>query len=146
MYNNVSSPPSSSSLAAPRSYDSYDRLRLATSPSLPNLRRDTHNTPDARSMLSSPSSLTLANGHSPAALQNHIYTAFLERKTADVALHVHGTWNAIYRLHRVVLIQAVSRSSSRIPHTFLSRWPLSLSVLRFEWQLQPSIDRRDGSQ
>ncbi|KAF8887738.1 hypothetical protein BD779DRAFT_1719529 [Infundibulicybe gibba] len=45
---------------------------------------------------------------SPSAvdIQNHLYTSFLEAKTADVALHVRGSWNAIYRLHRVVLIQS----------------------------------------
>lgn len=106
MYNS-SSPPSSSYLDVPRPDNSYDRLRLASSPSLPNLRRDDKKS-DANSMVNSPNSLTIANGHSPAALQSHIYTAFLERKTADVALHVRGTWRAIYRLHRVVLIQAVS--------------------------------------
>lgn len=62
-------------------------------------------------MLSPPGSPALSNTHSPAALQNHIYSAFLERRTADVALHVRGSWHAIYKLHRVVLIQAVSRLS-----------------------------------
>ncbi|THG99420.1 hypothetical protein EW026_g2927 [Hermanssonia centrifuga] len=57
-------------------------------------------------MQSTPASPLVQNGNSPAALQSHIYTSFLERKTADVALYVHGTWRAIYRLHRVVLIQA----------------------------------------
>jgi hypothetical protein len=46
-------------------------------------------------------------GPSPAAIQTHLYSSFLEAKTADVTLHVRGTWEAIYRLHRVVLIQAV---------------------------------------
>ncbi|KIP01237.1 hypothetical protein PHLGIDRAFT_113180 [Phlebiopsis gigantea 11061_1 CR5-6] len=57
-------------------------------------------------MVSQPSSPSLVNASSPAALQNHIYAAFLDRRTADVALHVHGSWHAIYKLHRVVLIQA----------------------------------------
>ncbi|KAK2461731.1 hypothetical protein APHAL10511_006194 [Amanita phalloides] len=39
-------------------------------------------------------------------LQNHLYQAFLQGRTADVALHIRGSWEALYRLHRVVLIQA----------------------------------------
>jgi hypothetical protein len=45
-------------------------------------------------------------------LQTHLYMSFLEAKTADVALRVRGSWAAIYRLHRVVLIQAVSPASA----------------------------------
>ncbi|KAI0063113.1 hypothetical protein BV25DRAFT_1907234 [Artomyces pyxidatus] len=43
---------------------------------------------------------------SPADFQAHIYNSFLQGKTADVALRVRGTWEAVYNLHRVVLIQA----------------------------------------
>ncbi|KAL0950479.1 hypothetical protein HGRIS_007291 [Hohenbuehelia grisea] len=43
---------------------------------------------------------------SPAAIQHHLYLSFLDGSTADVALHVRGSWNAVYRLHRVVLIQS----------------------------------------
>ncbi|KAI0638951.1 hypothetical protein C8Q77DRAFT_1045670 [Trametes polyzona] len=43
---------------------------------------------------------------SPNDLQSHLYASFLQRKTADVALRISGSWNAVYRLHRVVLIQA----------------------------------------
>ncbi|KZS90303.1 hypothetical protein SISNIDRAFT_457831 [Sistotremastrum niveocremeum HHB9708] len=46
---------------------------------------------------------------SPASLgslQSHLYLSFLNGSTADVALHVSGTWDAVYYLHRVVLIQA----------------------------------------
>lgn len=46
---------------------------------------------------------------SPADLQTHLYASFLQRKTADVALRISGTWHAVYRLHRVILIQAVSK-------------------------------------
>lgn len=46
--------------------------------------------------------------HPPRNLQDHLYTSFLEGSTADVALHVSGSWEAVYKLHRVVLIQAVS--------------------------------------
>ncbi|KAG6837212.1 hypothetical protein H0H93_013080 [Arthromyces matolae] len=45
-------------------------------------------------------------GPSASDIQNHLYTSFLEGSTADVALRVHGSWNAIYKLHRVVLIQS----------------------------------------
>lgn len=44
---------------------------------------------------------------SPSQLQNHLYTAFLQQATPDVALRIRGSWRAIYNLHRVVLIQAV---------------------------------------
>ncbi|THH20990.1 hypothetical protein EW146_g476 [Bondarzewia mesenterica] len=39
-------------------------------------------------------------------IQAHIYSSFLEGKASDVALNITGTWRALYRLHRVVLIQA----------------------------------------
>ncbi|TDL28927.1 hypothetical protein BD410DRAFT_893843 [Rickenella mellea] len=41
-----------------------------------------------------------------STLQQHLYNSFLTAETPDVALHVRGTWEAVYRLHRVVLIQA----------------------------------------
>lgn len=47
-------------------------------------------------------------GYSATDIQAHLYNSFLEGKTADVSLHVRGSWEAVYRLHRVVLIQAVS--------------------------------------
>ncbi|OCH92670.1 hypothetical protein OBBRIDRAFT_790967 [Obba rivulosa] len=53
-----------------------------------------------------PSALPNPRGPSPADLQSHLYTSFLNRKTADVALRVQGSWHAVYNLHRVVLIQA----------------------------------------
>ncbi|TFK40923.1 hypothetical protein BDQ12DRAFT_733284 [Crucibulum laeve] len=43
---------------------------------------------------------------SPFDIQSHLYAAFLEARTADVALRVRGTWNAVYKLHRVILIQS----------------------------------------
>lgn len=46
-------------------------------------------------------------GPSAVDIQNHLYISFLEGSTADVALRVHGSWDAIYNLHRVVLIQSV---------------------------------------
>ncbi|KAI1786288.1 hypothetical protein LXA43DRAFT_72308 [Ganoderma leucocontextum] len=43
---------------------------------------------------------------SPNDLQSHLYASFLQRKTADVALRISGSWHAVYKLHRVILIQA----------------------------------------
>ncbi|KAF9072661.1 hypothetical protein BDP27DRAFT_1445421 [Rhodocollybia butyracea] len=39
-------------------------------------------------------------------IQSHLYNSFLTRQTSDVCIHISGAFNAIYRLHRVVLIQA----------------------------------------
>ncbi|KAI0793287.1 hypothetical protein C8Q75DRAFT_713058 [Abortiporus biennis] len=52
------------------------------------------------------SSHTPPNTHAASDLQHHLYAAFLEQKTADVALRIRGSWHAIYKLHRVILIQA----------------------------------------
>ncbi|KAF8973826.1 hypothetical protein BDZ97DRAFT_1912281 [Flammula alnicola] len=45
-------------------------------------------------------------GPSASDIQTHLYNSFLQASTYDVALRVNGTWNAIYKLHRVVLIQS----------------------------------------
>jgi hypothetical protein len=46
-------------------------------------------------------------GPSPVDIQSHLYSSFLEGSTADIAIHVTGTsWEAVYNLHRVVLIQS----------------------------------------
>jgi hypothetical protein len=52
-------------------------------------------------------------------LQLHIYNSLLESRTADVALHVRGTWEAVYKLHRVVLIQSVRPATDRALHPSL---------------------------
>ncbi|KAH6917136.1 hypothetical protein BKA70DRAFT_1177864 [Coprinopsis sp. MPI-PUGE-AT-0042] len=39
-------------------------------------------------------------------IQSHLYNCLLQGQTADVHLRVSGRWRAIYRLHRVVLIQS----------------------------------------
>ncbi|KIJ68821.1 hypothetical protein HYDPIDRAFT_165507 [Hydnomerulius pinastri MD-312] len=46
------------------------------------------------------------SGLSSVDLQQHIYNSLLESRTADIALRVRGTWEAVYKLHRVVLIQS----------------------------------------
>lgn len=43
----------------------------------------------------------------PAEFQAHIYDSFLQGRTSDVALRICGSWDAFYKFHRVVLIQAV---------------------------------------
>jgi hypothetical protein len=40
-------------------------------------------------------------------LQAHLFASLLQGHTADVSLVVRGSWEAVYMLHRVVLIQAV---------------------------------------
>ncbi len=45
---------------------------------------------------------------SPSEIQTHLYNSFLHASTYDVAIRVSGSWNAVYKLHRVVLIQSVS--------------------------------------
>lgn len=82
-------------------FSHLSRSSLYSQPSLPSLR--------SHDMTSTPASPTRP---SPNDLQSHLYTSFLQRKTADVALRISGSWNAVYRLHRVILIQAVSRSNS----------------------------------
>ncbi|OAX43645.1 hypothetical protein K503DRAFT_680670 [Rhizopogon vinicolor AM-OR11-026] len=62
-------------------------------------------------------------------LQQHIYNSLLESRTADVALHVRGTWEAIYKLHRVVLIQS-GFFSSLFTSGFLESSPRLLSHLQ----------------
>ncbi|KAH9945582.1 hypothetical protein B0H21DRAFT_744355 [Amylocystis lapponica] len=74
------------------------RLAIPCSVSLPSLR--------PKFMTTSSPLASGARGSTPADLQSHLYTSFLQRKTADVALRIRGSWNAVYKLHRVILIQA----------------------------------------
>jgi hypothetical protein len=47
-------------------------------------------------------------GPSATDIQSHLYNSFIHASTYDVAIRVSGrTWRAIYKLHRVVLIQSV---------------------------------------
>ncbi|KAJ7642289.1 hypothetical protein B0H17DRAFT_1105061 [Mycena rosella] len=43
---------------------------------------------------------------SAADIQRHIYASLLHGRTPDTVLRVHASWNATYRLHRIILIQA----------------------------------------
>lgn len=47
-------------------------------------------------------------------IQAHLYASFLEGRTADVVLRISGRWKALYKLHRVVLIQAVRTGHSKL--------------------------------
>ena len=58
----------------------------------------------------------------PADIQSHLYSSFLQGHTADVVLRVSGRWKALYRLHRVVLIQAVSGVGAPFDNDSLSRF------------------------
>ncbi|KAI0358924.1 hypothetical protein OH77DRAFT_1420423 [Trametes cingulata] len=85
----------SSSFPGPYSRFSHLSDSLFSQPSLPSLR--------SHVMTPTPASPTRP---SPNDLQSHLYASFLQRKTADVALRISGSWHAVYRLHRVILIQA----------------------------------------
>ncbi|KAI0762556.1 hypothetical protein C8Q74DRAFT_161544 [Fomes fomentarius] len=70
-------------------------------------------------------------------LQSHLYASFLQRKTADVALRISGSWHAVYKLHRVVLIQAVCNApTSDIVHNSHSVHRTSSN--RYSHQVLPS--------
>ncbi|PPQ98872.1 hypothetical protein CVT24_003503 [Panaeolus cyanescens] len=45
-------------------------------------------------------------GPSASDIQSHLYSSFLQASTYDVAIRVTGNWTAVYKLHRVVLIQS----------------------------------------
>ncbi|KAI0367497.1 hypothetical protein BV20DRAFT_970461 [Pilatotrama ljubarskyi] len=90
-----------SDISAPSSFPgSYSRFShlpdsLFSQPSLSSLR--------SHGMTPTPASPTRP---SPNDIQSHLYASFLQRKTADIALRISGSWHAVYRLHRVILIQA----------------------------------------
>jgi hypothetical protein len=67
-------------------------------------QRPTHNLPQMSSPVVSPVPR-------PAEFQAHIYNSFLQGRTSDVALRIRGSWDATYKFHRVVLIQAVGALS-----------------------------------
>src|SRR5712671_6914255 len=59
----------------------------------------------------------------PAEFQAHIYNSFLQGRTSDVAIRICASWDAIYKFHRVVLIQAVGDlvfSPSIVPFTYIA--------------------------
>ena len=55
----------------------------------------------------------LSPGLSPPEIQSHLYASLLQADAYDVAIHVTGTWKAVYKLHRVVLIQSVNSNKFR---------------------------------
>ncbi|KAH9920275.1 uncharacterized protein B0H18DRAFT_607131 [Fomitopsis serialis] len=98
-----------SSAHPPPTNTPLSRLAIPYSASLPSLRKQALSPApgaDDQDMAGSLAVASPTRGASPADLQNHLYQSFLTRKTADVALRIRGSWHAIYRLHRVVLIQA----------------------------------------
>ncbi len=86
-----------------RSYPPSHPSQLSSS-HLPHLPHQSPSSLRTHAMTPPPTSPTRP---SPSDLQSHLYASFLQRKTADVALRISGSWHAVYKLHRVVLIQAV---------------------------------------
>ncbi|KAG2129779.1 hypothetical protein DEU56DRAFT_816658 [Suillus clintonianus] len=126
-------------LAADANYLSSARV-IHASPSLPDLySSSSHNTHRLRR--SSPPMNTAA-ALSSVDLQQHIYNSLLESRTADVSLHVHGTWEAIYMLHRVVLIQS-GFFSSLFTAGFLESSPKLRSRLRGPEEIDVIFDDRN---
>src|ERR1700691_4685510 len=78
---------------------------------------------------------------SPIDIQSHLYTSLLEARTADVALKVRGSWKAVYRLHRVVLIQAVSPTVLRSwnVHSTLLAGLLPISIHVWVCRVYPKV-------
>lgn len=91
---------------SPRSETTHAALDMQGSLFHPTISRMGNTQPTASSPLASPSR------PSPVDLQAHLYASLLEGHTADVTLRIRGAWEAIYKLHRVVLIQAVSCSQT----------------------------------
>ncbi|KAH7930602.1 hypothetical protein BV22DRAFT_1124870 [Leucogyrophana mollusca] len=79
---------------------------LHTTPSLPDIYSGPRSSSPRPSPLRRSKTPMTSAGLSSVDLQHHIYNSLLQSKTADIALHVRGTWEAVYKLHRVVLIQA----------------------------------------
>lgn len=70
-------------------------------------------------------------GHSAQEIQNHLYQAFLSGDAADISVRIGGSWNAEYKLHRLVLTQAVSSDSWQL--TSLTKHLGILSVSLHIW-------------
>ncbi|KAG8744687.1 hypothetical protein FRC10_009601 [Ceratobasidium sp. 414] len=88
-------------------------LNTAQSRAAATTRRPHSNTITERPVVASPPAtpapsrmLVSSPPHSPRHIQNHLYQMFLAGQTADVSVVVRGSWEALYRLHRVILIQS----------------------------------------
>ena len=59
---------------------------------------------------SSMNTVTASPGYTLQDIQSHLYNAFLSDDTTDISLRIRvgDGWDLGYRLHRIVLIQAVS--------------------------------------
>ncbi|KAG1810035.1 uncharacterized protein HD556DRAFT_1317505 [Suillus plorans] len=124
--------------AAEANFPSSARV-LHVSPSLPDLYSSTYNIHRLRR--SSPPMNTAA-ALSSVDLQQHIYNSLLESRTADVSLHVYGTWEAIYKLHRVILIQS-GFFSSLFTAGFLESSPKLRSHLQGPEEIDVIFDDRN---
>lgn len=49
----------------------------------------------------------------PSEFQANIFNSFLQGETSDVTIRIRASWQAIYKCHRVVLIQAVRTFSPK---------------------------------
>ncbi|KAF8680249.1 hypothetical protein RHS04_04625 [Rhizoctonia solani] len=85
--------------------------------------------------------------HSPRHIQNHLYQMFLEGQTADVAVVVRGSWQALYNLHRVILIQSdyfrtlfTMGYRESAPKSRLAPGPTSIDVIDLHFD-DPNITR-----
>lgn len=101
---------------------SMSSINAAQGRSATPLRRPHANTVTERPMViplsptPSPSRMLVSSPpHSPRNIQNHLYQMFLEGQTADVAVVIRGSWEALYNLHRVILIQSVCTLSPTRP-------------------------------
>ncbi|KAG2160162.1 uncharacterized protein EDB93DRAFT_1197093 [Suillus bovinus] len=122
--------------AAEADFPSSSRI-LHISPSLPNLYSSSHRLRRSRSP-----PMNTAAALSSIDLQQHIYNSLLESRTADVSLHVHGTWEAIYELHRVILIQS-GFFSSLFTSGFLESSPKLRSHLQGPEEINVTFDDRN---
>jgi len=81
---------------------------------------------------------------SPLDVQSHLYTSFLHASTYDVALRVSGTWKAIYKLHRVVLIQSVRALCLSIIHCLFHPGIFSFSLYQRLLRIRNQADYWHG--
>jgi hypothetical protein len=88
-------------------YASVDSLKIPSRPS--------RLVPGPSTAISSMNSGMTSPGYTPQEIQSHLYDAFLSGDTADISLRIRGeAWDLEYRLHRIVLTQAVSTRQFQI--------------------------------
>lgn len=62
-----------------------------------------------------------------------LYSTFPSGQSVDIALHVRGSWYGIYRLHSVVLIQAVR--TFMVMCEILLTFATEILLLVLQWRL-----------